>query len=74
MLRSRLSYQASLGAAQSEWVTWADLVDRLLVTVSLHDSLHDSDRAQERRSASATAVNFPPSFVYGPDDVSCSVL
>lgn len=34
---SRLSYQTSLGAAQSQWVTWLDLVDRLLVTVSLSD-------------------------------------
>lgn len=34
---SRLSYQTSLGAAQSRWVTWPALVDRLLVTVSLSD-------------------------------------
>ena len=37
--RSRLSYQMSLGATQSQWVTWSDLMDRLLVTVSLHDVL-----------------------------------
>lgn len=38
-LRSRLSYQTSLGATQSQWVTWSDLVDRLLVTVSLHGAV-----------------------------------
>lgn len=37
--RSGVSYQTSLGATQSRWVTGPDLVDRLLVTVSLHDVL-----------------------------------